>query len=87
VEGLPIGVQVISSQSHPRPGVRSHFPADGRRSPTGIDTTYSFLRLKEYNAAHEPTHIYWQFCCGYPLGFTPIVYYSGFWEHRPWWGC
>ena len=32
-------------------------------------TAYSLLGLKEYNAAHEPTHIYWQFCRDYIFGF------------------
>jgi hypothetical protein len=35
------------------------------------------LTLEEYNAAHEPTHIYWQFCRNYTLGFALNVACGG----------
>jgi hypothetical protein len=38
---------------------------------------YSHLALKEYNAAHEPTHIYWKFCRSYIDGFAADVGYWG----------
>ena len=40
---------------------------------------YSLLGLKEYNAAHEPTHIYWKFCRDYTFGFESDV---GYWALR-----
>jgi hypothetical protein len=40
-------------------------------------TAYSLLGLKEYNAAHEPTHIYREFCGGYTSGFARDVGYWG----------
>jgi hypothetical protein len=44
----------------------------------------SFLGLEEYNAAHEPTNIYWECCCGYTFGFALDV--SGHRGYRVYWG-
>jgi hypothetical protein len=38
--------------------------------------------MEEYNAAHEPTNIYWQCCCGYTLGFALDVGQRRYWGHR-----
>jgi hypothetical protein len=40
------------------------------------------LVLEEYNAAHEPTNIYWECCCGYTFGFALDVGRTG---HRANW--
>jgi len=44
------------------------------------------LSLKEYNAAHEPTHIYSQFFGGYTFGFALDISYWSYWGHRAYWG-
>jgi hypothetical protein len=38
---------------------------------------YSLLALEEYNAAHEPTHIYYQCYRSYTSGFALDMAYWG----------